>query len=154
MSPGNDEGHPRARAALQVENPDDGSDVSNVRHAADAVADMQRLVADLDAHRREVVDAYRDGFNAGWDVGYGYRLHEEEAAWTASRDTRGPGVLGTTTVERVALDAAYALGLPCPTPHASGCSRCIRAATVARRGGDYQGGPVEWEPRPTVWEVA
>lgn len=114
---------------------------------------MRELLANLDHQQRERTDAYVDGFRDGWDVGYGHRIHEENAAWQAARMQRGPDLQGVA-IEHRALDRAYAEGRPCNTPHASGCSRCIRAEAVARRGGDYQGGPVEWEPRQRSREVA
>ncbi|MFC4535691.1 hypothetical protein [Sphaerisporangium dianthi] len=164
MPPTNDEGRTRGNGApLKVENPHQGSDTFlTIRQVADrtraipaaTVEEMRRLVGDLDHHRAEVIDAYRDGFRDGWDVGYGFRLHEEQIAWTASRDAPGPGVMGTTWQERAALDRAYAAGVPCNSPHTSGCSRCIRADAVARHGSDYPGGPIEWEPARPAQEVA
>lgn len=125
---------------------------------SDSVQQMRDLIADLDHHQRETTDAYRygfaDGFADGFEIGYGRRLVEEADEWRAHREAIHGISRERTGEERNALDAAYAAGIPCTPRHASGCSRCIRADAVARRGGDYQGGPVEWEPRRRGREVA
>ncbi|MEU8275714.1 hypothetical protein ACFYOK_10765 [Microbispora bryophytorum] len=118
----------------------------------DDIRQMRALVSDLDRHHREVTGAYIDGFNDGWQVGYGHRIYEENVAWQAARAAKGPNLTGVTLDHR-ALDRAYAAGVPCGRVNC-GCSRCIRADAVARHGGDYMGGPVQWEPRHRGREVA
>jgi hypothetical protein len=49
-----------------------------------------------------------------------------------------------TRIDVVAWEQASVNGLPCGL-RCGRCSTCIRAAAVARRGGDYCGGPVAWE---------
>ncbi|OPG04124.1 hypothetical protein [Microbispora sp. GKU 823] len=118
----------------------------------DDVQHMRELLGDLDRQQRDVTDAYIDGFRDGWGVGYGHRVHEENAAWQAARVQRGPDLQGVAFEHR-ALDRTYAAGVPCGRTNC-GCSRCIRAEAVTRRGGDYQGGSVEWEPQQRSREVA
>lgn len=49
------------------------------------VEELRALLADLEGQQRRerqaFADGYRAGFTSGWDVGYGYRCHEEYAAW-------------------------------------------------------------------------
>jgi hypothetical protein len=54
-------------------------------NTATAVAEMRRLVADLDYWHRREADAYREGYYAGhrsgWDIGYARANHEIDEAW-------------------------------------------------------------------------
>lgn len=54
-------------------------------NTAAAIAEMRRLVADLDYWHRREADAYREGYAAGhrsgWDVGYAHANHQIDEAW-------------------------------------------------------------------------
>lgn len=107
-----------------------------------------RLVDDLDGQRRREAVAYangfRDGYATGHDVGHGQAHAELDRAWNAL----AARILATgkvaTPAEHAAMDASAAAGEPC-TSKCDACSRCTRAAAVARRGADYTGGPVSWD---------
>jgi hypothetical protein len=103
---------------------------------------MRALLADHDRHEREIADAYaagyRDGHTAGWEIGYGHAHHEMAEAWSRIA-AHVRGIADTRTqAQREALDAAAVRGQPCPAG-CGRCSRCVRAAAVARYGGDYPG---------------
>lgn len=123
------------------------------RHLVDPelLAELRRLLDDHDERdRREALAyeaGYRDGFAAGADVGYGQAEHEMAQAWHAIARRVKAAASESTPAERAALDASAAAGEPCG-PKCGRCSRCIRADAVARRGGDYTGGPVPWDGRP------
>lgn len=59
--------------------------VQTATDVAASVAEMRRLVADLDYWQRREADAYREGYYAGhrsgWDVGYAHANHEINEAW-------------------------------------------------------------------------
>ena len=143
MRPGNAKGRPNGAAPAAKPH--------HTLHRSGAIDQMRALIADLDHWHREISFAFREGytagFQAGYEVGYDRRLHEETEEWRALADRVRAHAYRITNPEQAALDRAYAEGAPCNTPHPTGCSRCIRAAAVARRGGDYQGGPVEWDPQ-------
>lgn len=119
---------------------------------------MRLVLEGLDLRDAEVTaayrDGYRDGFESGSEVGYGRRCVEEAAEWRGHKTLIHRFAGYPEHSARVALDAAYAAGVPCMTRHAAGCARCTRAAAVERRGGDYPGGAVEWEPRRRVQGAA
>lgn len=78
---------------------------------------------------------YRVGFVSGREVGYGQRCAEEAREWRAAATSRS-----------VALEATYpelrARRRPDDSPcniECGRCSRCIRADSVRRRGGDFPG---------------
>ncbi|GIH25146.1 hypothetical protein Aph01nite_34560 [Acrocarpospora phusangensis] len=169
MPPPDTKGGPRLHPESppsETQPPSNGNVSSpTVRHEADnrnPVDEMRLLVSTVDSQWRAIDAAhgtgYRhgflDGFAAGQEVGYGRRAYEETQEWQAHK------AMITGTADRpdderkAALDRAYAAGEPCATYHPTGCSRCHRAAMVARRGADYQGGPAEWEPSEPAREVA
>ncbi len=107
-----------------------------------------RLVDDIDGqrHREQVSfeEGYRAGYDAGYEVGQAHAEAEMRRQWEdLAAQVRAAG-LRRTTAEHAELDATAAAGEPC-APKCGTCSRCIRAAAVTRRGGDYDGGPTPWE---------
>lgn len=110
---------------------------------------MRGLLADLERYERAGMNAYRAGYDSGYEDGHKVGHHQADKdmtdAWRALAKRVRALAHQTTPAEREAMDAAAADGEPCGARDCRGCSRCIRAAAVARRGGDYMGGPVEWD---------
>ncbi len=88
----------------------------------------------------ELMIAYRLGVAEGREQA----AAEELQAWAVLRTRVRAIASQATTAEHAEMDRKAVAGVPCPTK-CDRCSRCIRAAAVARRGGDYTGGPVRWE---------
>lgn len=118
--------------------------------SAESAVELGARLHDLDAQLVDLghgyASGYHDGYASGVDVGQAlaeYRMAQEwHRAYTAVRSASS----SATTTERAAMDASAAAGVPCSAT-CGRCSRCIRAAAVARRG-DYTGGPVLWEGQP------
>src|SRR5262245_327477 len=97
------------------------------------IEEMRRLLADLEAHHREVqqayADGYRDGHRSGWDIGYGHAHHEMADEWRkVAEHVRRYGRMRTFQEVELAR-----WGGP-------------REAFGQPREGEYNGGPVPWEP--------
>ncbi|MEV0149078.1 MULTISPECIES: hypothetical protein [unclassified Nonomuraea] len=110
--------------------------------ASQHASTIQALLADLDEQQRREVEAYaagyRDGHDSGWDIGYGHAHHEMATAWKVVAEKVRAMAGHRTPAEHADMDASAARGEPCPAA-CGRCSRCIRAAAVARNGGDYLG---------------
>ncbi|MGR6923113.1 hypothetical protein ACU635_53415 [[Actinomadura] parvosata] len=98
------------------------------------IAEARKLVEDIaaqSARERELFEtAYRLGFISGEEVGYQRALHEMAASWgRLAEHVRGMA----NSPARVELERLRSQ--PGKT----------WADAATRRGGDYKGGPVEWE---------
>ncbi|MER5647308.1 hypothetical protein [Streptosporangium sp. NPDC002524] len=117
---------------------------------ADPTVELRALLDDLDQHHRDLAEAYasgyRDGHAVGLDIGEHQAEHRMAREWHHAYVAVRSASSAATTADRAEMDVSTAAGVPC-SAKCGRCSRCIRAAAVARRG-DYTGGPVPWEGRP------
>ena len=94
---------------------------------------------------RAYAEGYRDGYLTGRDIGYAQAEWAMTQAWARVARTIRRIALGPSHDELAARRRAVP-DRPCGAPACQGCSTCIRAAWVARHGGDYPG--LAGRPRP------
>jgi len=81
---------------------------------------------------------YTAGYRTGHEVGYGNAHHEMAEAWSEVHKRVRSLASRRTSAEVAELLRRDVAGEPCNAKCGT-CSVCIRADSVARRGGDYMG---------------